>query len=103
MKITGNGKTLEVPKGAFKSIYEPLGYEPVDAPPAVDDAETAIRTEAKALGIPSHHNMGLEKLKGKIAEKGAELLAKAGELGIEIPPDATNTVLMELIAEKQAG
>lgn len=44
-----NGNMLNVPKGAYKSIYEPLGYTPVEDAPKKEDSGDNVSGECKAL------------------------------------------------------
>lgn len=59
MKITKNGiEVIDVPKGAYKSIYKDLGYKPV-----ADEENTEKPTDEKAVPTASTKTTGAKKKK----------------------------------------
>jgi len=72
----------EVSEPATVQDMQRKGWKEVKPKPPKNvesEQDAAIRNKAKDLGISSYHNMKIENLTAKIAEKEAEIQAAADE------------------------
>lgn len=104
MKVTRNGQIIDITKGAYKSQFADLGYEPLEMDEPEFTPEGGI---TPPTGQVSSSQGGTEddledELETPLEElTKAELRAMAEELGIEVDEKANKETLLATIREQE--